>query len=371
VLNVIDIPRRVVQYPIVGRGRVPAVVLVGLLLVLAGCGRTPIRAHIPTPEASAPPIAEVPVVVVTPPSGPILPPPPAPPAPPPPAPPAPPGPSPLVITGVPVHVGEATIAYSPVVLTASGGTPPYSWSISVGVLPAGLSLSSGGTISGTPTAAAGYSFTVQVTDVASKAAGAATSITILPYIAVSGHCTSVCYVEQGCAAGTACPLNGYTSLSGGVTPYQFTVTAGALPPGTSLNGTFLAGTFTTISSAGPFSFTVMVTDALGASGKVTSNISVFSHITLTGGGSYTAPVKQPYSHSFPYRSVDSGINLTTKGTLPPGLTASLVQTASAVIVSGTPTTPGTYGFTMTLTDTSPCGPGYNCSSTIQVTITVA
>ena len=49
-------------------------------------------------------------------------------------------------------------------LTASGGTAPYSFAVTSGALPDGLSLSAAGVLSGTPTTAAGYSFTVQTTD---------------------------------------------------------------------------------------------------------------------------------------------------------------------------------------------------------------
>ena len=48
-------------------------------------------------------------------------------------------------------------------LRASGGTTPYSWSLASASLPSGLSLSSGGTISGTPSSAGTSSFTVRVT----------------------------------------------------------------------------------------------------------------------------------------------------------------------------------------------------------------
>jgi hypothetical protein len=48
-------------------------------------------------------------------------------------------------------------------LTATGGTPPYTWS-TVTALPAGITLSSGGLLSGTPSAAASGSFTVRLTD---------------------------------------------------------------------------------------------------------------------------------------------------------------------------------------------------------------
>jgi hypothetical protein len=55
-------------------------------------------------------------------------------------------------------------------LTAIGGTAPYTWSV-IDTLPTGLSLSSGGLLSGTPTvAAAGAYYTLRVTDAASATA---------------------------------------------------------------------------------------------------------------------------------------------------------------------------------------------------------
>jgi large repetitive protein len=59
--------------------------------------------------------------------------------------------------------GTTGAAYSEVI-SAKGGTSPYSFVVTSGSLPAGLSLASGGTISGTPTAAASSTFTVTVTD---------------------------------------------------------------------------------------------------------------------------------------------------------------------------------------------------------------
>src|SRR5665811_1555833 len=72
----------------------------------------------------------------------------------------------LGITTSSVPTGTVGTAYSQA-LAATGGTPPYSWSVANGSLPAGLSLSAGGTISGTPGGAGSSSFTVRVTDSAS------------------------------------------------------------------------------------------------------------------------------------------------------------------------------------------------------------
>jgi RHS repeat-associated protein len=70
----------------------------------------------------------------------------------------------LQITTSSLHDGTASQAYN-ASLGATGGTSPYSWTLTTGSLPAGLNLSSAGTISGTPASAAGpVDLTVQVTD---------------------------------------------------------------------------------------------------------------------------------------------------------------------------------------------------------------
>src|SRR5271165_1283279 len=51
-----------------------------------------------------------------------------------------------------------------VVLNATGGMPPYTWSVVIPGLPTGLALSPAGVLAGTPTAVGAATFTVQVTD---------------------------------------------------------------------------------------------------------------------------------------------------------------------------------------------------------------
>jgi hypothetical protein len=86
-------------------------------------------------------------------------------------------PSPLAITTTSLPGGQAGTAYS-ATLAASGGVPPYSWYIGSGALPPGLSISSGGSISGTPSSAGSYSFTAEVKDSASNTASQALSIAV-------------------------------------------------------------------------------------------------------------------------------------------------------------------------------------------------
>jgi Putative Ig domain/Abnormal spindle-like microcephaly-assoc'd, ASPM-SPD-2-Hydin/Immunoglobulin domain/Immunoglobulin I-set domain/Protein of unknown function (DUF1565) len=63
-------------------------------------------------------------------------------------------------------------------LNATGGATPYSWSVASGALPAGLTLSSSGAISGTPTTAGTSTFTAKVTDVNLLTAQQSFTITI-------------------------------------------------------------------------------------------------------------------------------------------------------------------------------------------------
>jgi len=96
------------------------------------------------------------------------------------------GPTPLSVSTTSLPNGTQSVAYNQS-LAAAGGKTPYSWSLISGALPAGLSLSSGGQISGTPTTTGTSNFTVQVTDASTpvQTATRALSITI---VAASGGC---------------------------------------------------------------------------------------------------------------------------------------------------------------------------------------
>ena len=69
----------------------------------------------------------------------------------------------IAISPATLPAGTVGRAYSQT-LTATGGTAPFTFSVSSGVLPPGLTLSSAGVISGTPTAAGAFSFTVEALD---------------------------------------------------------------------------------------------------------------------------------------------------------------------------------------------------------------
>jgi hypothetical protein len=92
----------------------------------------------------------------------------------------------LVITTQSLPAGKANTAYT-ATLAASGGTPPYAWSVISGALPTGTTLnSSTGVISGTPTTAATFNFTVQVVDSGNPAQITTKALSIV--IASAGSC---------------------------------------------------------------------------------------------------------------------------------------------------------------------------------------
>ena len=63
-------------------------------------------------------------------------------------------------------------------LSASGGTAPYTYAVSAGNVPAGLTLASNGTLSGTATVEGSFNFTVTATDAGSFTANQAYSLTV-------------------------------------------------------------------------------------------------------------------------------------------------------------------------------------------------
>ena len=226
-------------------------------------------------------------------------------------------------------------------VSASGGTVPYNYAVTAGILPAGLVLDAlTGAITGTPTASGAYSFTITATDAVTASASVPYSGTVTsPTITVSPSTLSAMVVGV--------PFSDSVSASGGTAPYTYTVTSGTLPAGLTLNPSsgLISGTPT---ASGAYSFTITATDAFGStglqpySGTVTSPIITVSPSTLSA-MVVGVPVSQSVSASggtAPYTYT------VTAGTLPAGLTLN----PTTGLISGTPTTSGPYSFTITATD---------------------
>ena len=140
-------------------------------------------------------------------------------------------------------------------ITASGGTAPYTFAVSTGVLPDGLSLSSAGTITGTPTAPGNPAFIITATDANGCAGNRSYTLRVVCPLVLNPATLPKAYRSVA--------YNVSFSVTGGADPYTFTRTSGTLPAGLSLStGGVLAGIPTT---TGNSSFTVQATDSAGCS----------------------------------------------------------------------------------------------------------
>jgi hypothetical protein len=153
-----------------------------------------------------------------------------------------------VVTGS-LPAAQPGVAYGKT-LVASDGVAPLTWSRQSGSLPPGLSLSSGGVISGVPTAAGSYSFVVKVTDSDTPAATATRSFSIVVGLGIAAPNPPV--ARGGVAY--SLPLK----ASGGTAPYKWKK-ATKLPKGLKLNAK--TGLISGIpKKGGVYAVTVRVTD---------------------------------------------------------------------------------------------------------------
>ena len=179
-------------------------------------------------------------------------------------------PVPLIIDPSPLPTAVINVPYS-VTLRAAGGTPPYTWGMASGTLPPGLSISSGGVISGTPTTLGSTIFKIQVTDVQTpiQAVDTATkTITVNQPLSITT--TSLTNGTVGV------PYSGSLAASGGVPPYTWSITSGTLPAGLTLAGNgFVTGTPTTQETQ---TFTVQASDSQSPASTASTSLT----LTITG-----------------------------------------------------------------------------------------
>jgi len=177
-----------------------------------------------------------------------------------------------IISTMSLPGGNEGTAYNQAV-SSSGGVGPYTWSISNGALPAGLSLSASTTasvtISGTPTAQGTANFTIKITDSTGASGTQALSIAIGAPLPLSVTTTTL----PGGIVGAAYP-GATLQATGGIPPFTWLVTsaAGTFPPGLTLNNDgSITGTSTT---AGTYNFTVQVTDSETPAQHAPANLSI-------------------------------------------------------------------------------------------------
>ena len=243
----------------------------------------------------------------------------------------------ITINGVPPVITTTTLPggivgtlYSQT-LTATG-TTPVNWSLSNGNLPTGLSLSSAGVISGTPSETGTYNFTVQATNMAGNNTKAlAITVSATPVITTTTLPDGI--------VGTS---YNQTLTATGTTPVNWSMSSGNLPTGLSLSAAgVISGTPT---AAGVFNFTIKATNSVGNDTKALS-ILVLEPPTITTTTLPSGLTGTAYSIQLSATGTTPITWTLESGNLPVGLSIS-----TDGLISGIPTAESTFNFTVKATN---------------------
>ncbi|MGY5808915.1 putative Ig domain-containing protein [Rhizobium sp. LEGMi198b] len=239
--------------------------------------------------------------------------------------------------------GTIATAYSQTI-TASGGTAPYTYAVTAGSLPAGLTLSSTGVLSGTATAAGTFNLTITATD-SSAGSGPFTgsrayTLTTNVEAPIAGNVAA-----SVAANSTANPIT--LAITGGTAT---SVTVATAPSHGTASASGTAITYTPASGySGADGFTYTATNATGTSVSAAVSLTVTAPtlgFSPPSGALTAGIVGAAYSQTLAVSGGANPYSYDLTGTLPAGLTLN----HSTGAISGTPTISGNYGFSVTATD---------------------
>ncbi|MEP7340229.1 MAG: putative Ig domain-containing protein, partial [Acidobacteriota bacterium] len=247
------------------------------------------------------------------------------------------------ITVTPGTLANATLAqgYNDM-LMAMGGAAGYTFDVTAGALPNGLTLSASGGVNGTPSQTGTFNFTVTATDANGCTGQKGYSITV--------GCPTITIVPPPPNGSVGNTYNHTFNATGNADPYSYSIVAGALPTGLMLSA---AGALTgTPTANGSFNFTVKVNSASGCTGQASFAVTIVTCQAVsivqqdipngTVGTAYNVQLNVN-GGAFPY-----GYSLSA-GNLPTGLTL----TAAGLFV-GTPSQAGNFTISVKVTDGNGC-----------------
>ncbi len=232
--------------------------------------------------------------------------------------------------------GNTCSAYSQALAVSDGPPPPFNWSFDDSPMPPGLNIDhQTGIISGMPTQSGMYGFTIEAFSPTAN---------IYATQVFTVNIGSLCFLASSLPNGV---LNSFYRQSlivtGGVAPLTYSVSAGGLPTGVSIDPVsgLLSGTPTV---AGPFNFTVQVKDSAGSVATQSFSITILAALAFTN----TSPLpagKAGANYSVTFGATGGMAPYTFSTQDPPaGLTLS-----PAGVLSGTPGA-GTFILTVTVAD---------------------
>jgi uncharacterized repeat protein (TIGR01451 family)/CSLREA domain-containing protein len=245
--------------------------------------------------------------------------------------------------------GAAGVAYTPSNV-ASGGTAPYTLSVTGGALPPGITINGNG-LAGTPTQTGTFSFTLLASDAYGCQNSQNYTVTIVcPVVSLLPTALPNATVNTAYSTTiTASPAGGN---------YSFAVTGGLLPAGLTLNSN---GTFSGApTQGGLFNFRITAIGFGGCPGFRDYQLIVdCTAITLSPASLPGGTIGTSYSQSVAATPGNGYSFAVTLGSLPAGLTLN----AATGAITGTPAANGSYNFRITASAGA-------CSGTQQFTIEV-
>jgi hypothetical protein len=264
------------------------------------------------------------------------------------------------LTISPANIPNATsnVPYS-FALGVTGGKAPYTWSLSAGGLLTGFAIDlNTGLLSGTPTQAGTYTFTISVVD--------STYDLGLQTYQFTVQTNGLSITNPTPPAATVGVAYDFALLSAnGAVPLTWSVVSGTPPPGIGLDPASgqLNGTPT---AAGSYTFTVQVQDSTSATAQARVTLVVNPvPLTITTTSLPSGTVGTAYSQTLKASGGQGAIAwLVTSGAPPAGL-----QLSSAGVISGTPTAVGSSSFTVQAKDSVGTTATQNLSIAIELPAT--
>gem|GEM_PF-1561111 len=243
-------------------------------------------------------------------------------------------------TPSPLEANQNT-AFAGHTFVVTGGTQPCTFAVTAGSLPDGMSISTAGVLSGTPTASGAYNFTLRATDANSFNVSENYSISVAPGIVINSAVLANATEGEGYSYS-------FTAVGGRGSSYTFSYT-GSIPYGMSLTSEGVLTGTPAAGSAGSYSFIVSASDGSGSGTQAFALAvnalvlplvinptnpanaivgTVYTDFAFTASGG-----KAPYSFAVASGNIPNGMSISSGG-----------------VLSGTPAEAITSSFLVTVTD---------------------